>query len=144
MKNTDLDLVDRQLPVLTKTVLDLVNMPFGEKEIREYREPRLQLRNLDPKVRSAGLGIIFMKIANFSGLKGEIPDINKEDITELLMTRFPTLSLNEIQYAFKIDRYGYHGDPTQHFQLFNAEYVVRVLNKYLEYSHKVKIVPKRI
>ncbi|MCB1108208.1 MAG: hypothetical protein KDK44_00950, partial [Chlamydiia bacterium] len=117
---------------------DLVNQPFGRNEICEYRNPEIQLRNLEPDIRKAGLGFIFARIAILSGFKGEIPDINKEDITDLLLTRFQTISLNELNFAFKIDRHGYHGEPTQHYQLFNAEYVAKVLNKYLEYKDGVR------
>lgn len=122
----------------------MVNKPFGNKEICEYREPELQLRNLTPETRKAGLGFIISRVAILSGFKGEIPDINKQDITELLMTRFKTISLNELNFAFKIDRHGYHGEPTPHYQLFNAEYVVKVLNKYLDYKQNIKNRPDRI
>lgn len=125
-------------------MLDLVNKPFGNKEICEYREPDIQLRNLSYEERKSGLGFIFSRVAILSGFKGEIPDINKQDITDLLLTRFKTISLNELSFAFKIDRYGYHGEPTAHYQLFNAEYVVKVLNKYLDYKQNIKNRPDRI
>lgn len=121
----------------------MVNKPFGNKEICEYRDPELQLINLDPNIRRAGLGYIFAKTAILTGFKGEIPEINKEDITDLLFTRFSTISLNELSYAFKIDRHGYHGEPTPHYQLFNAEYVSKVLNKYLQYKQIIKNIPNR-
>ncbi|WP_159427056.1 hypothetical protein [Formosa haliotis] len=121
----------------------MVNRPFGSKEICEYREPETQLRNLDPDTRKAGLGYIFSRVAILSGFKGEIPEINKEDITDLLLTRFKTISLNELSFAFKIDRHGYHGDPTPHFQLFNAEYVTKVLNRYLKYKELFKNRPNQ-
>lgn len=124
--------------------MDLVNLPFGKNEICEYQDPNLRLMNLDPEVRRSGLGFIFAQTAILSGFKGEIPDINKQDITELLLNRFKTLSLSELNHAFKIDRHGYHGEPTQHFQLFNAEYVVRVLNNYLKYKERVRSAPSYI
>jgi len=123
--------------------MDLVKMPFDKKEMCKYRKPELQLQNLHPEIRKKGLGIIFAKVSILSGFKGEIPDMNKKDITELLMTRFRGISLNELDFAFKIDRYGYHGNPTPHFQIFNAEYVARVLNNYLLYKEKVKGIPNR-
>lgn len=135
---------DKRLEVLETTVMDLVNKPFGNKEMCEYREPDIQLINLDPECRKKGLGFIFARVAILSGFKGEIPDINKEDITDLLLTRFKTISLNELNFAFKIDRHGYHGEPTSHYQLFNAEYVANVLNKYLNYKQMIRNKPNRI
>lgn len=122
----------------------MVNLPFGDKEIREYTKEHHQLRNLDADLRSAGLGYIISRTATLSGFKGEIPEINKDDISELLLTRFKTISLNELNFAFKLDRHGYHGEPTQHYQLFNAEYVARVLNRYLKYKNEIRIRPRRV
>lgn len=106
--------------------------------MREYTPENLQLRNIDTEDRKMALGFIFASVAILSGFNGEIPDINKQDISELLLTRFKTIRLNELNYAFKIDRHGYHGEPTQHYQVFNAEYVAKVLNRYLKYKQEVR------
>lgn len=122
----------------------MVNKDFGNRELREYTPPELQLRNLPAEVRGMGVGHIITKVCILSGFKGEIPEINKEDITDLLLTRFQCLSLNELNFAFKIDRHGYHGDTTPHYQLFNAEYVAKVLNRYLKYKQEINMRPTRI
>lgn len=106
-------------------------------------EPETHLRNLPTEVRSTGIGFIISRVCILSGFKGEIPDINKEDIAELLMTRFSHISLNDLHFAFKIDRHGYHGDPTPHYQLFNAEYVAKVLNKFEKYRMEIRNLPPR-
>ncbi|PKD21800.1 hypothetical protein APR41_02135 [Salegentibacter salinarum] len=77
-----------------------------------------------------GLAVILTKVANLTGLKDPIHPINKRDIAQMIVTLYKTLSLEEIDYAFRIDRYGYHGEPTKHYQLFNAEFVTTVLIKY--------------
>lgn len=82
------------------------------------------------------LGLIFVKCANLSGIKEPISDINKQDIKEMILTKFNKLSIEEIDYAFKMDRYS--GEPVQHFQLFNAEYVAKVLNKYSNWLLKTR------
>ncbi len=74
--------------------------------------------------------MIFTRVANLLGIKHQINQINKEDIREMIYYRFGNLSLEEIDYAFKLDRYGKFGDPTEHYQLFNAEFVGKVLNRY--------------
>lgn len=63
-----------------------------------------------------------------TGIKEKISDLHKQDIREMIAVKFKTLSLEEIDYAFKLDRWS--GEPVQHFQLFNSEYVAKVLTKY--------------
>jgi len=58
---------------------------------------------------------------------------------EMILNRFKGFSLEEIAYAFRIDRYGNHGEPTPHYQLFNAEYVSTVLGKYKNWLRKTRV-----
>lgn len=55
---------------------------------------------------------------------------------QLVFEKFNHLSLEEIDYAFRHDRYS--GDPIPHFQLFNAEYVAKVLKRYADFVMQVK------
>ena len=49
---------------------------------------------------------------------------------KMISSRFNHLSLEEIDMAFEMDRYGHFGQPTKHYHLFNAEYVTTILLKY--------------
>jgi hypothetical protein len=100
-----------------------------------------KIRNMELNHVSTGIAVIFVKVANLSGLKDPISNINKLDIREMITTRFKSYSLEEINYAFTLDRYGYHGDPTPHYQLFNAEYVAIVMNKYIKWLDSIKKNP---
>lgn len=80
------------------------------------------------------LALIFVKVANLVGIKDPVSEINKQDIREMILTKFKSLSVQEIDYAFKLDRYS--GEPVQHYQLFNAEYVAKVLKKYQDWLLK--------
>lgn len=84
------------------------------------------------------LGLIFTKASNLAGLKSSISEINKTDIREMILSNFKNLSLEEIDYAFRIDRYGTNGEPTPHYQLFNAEYVSMVLNRYKTWLRTIR------
>ena len=75
-----------------------------------------------------GLSMIFTRASNLIGLKDPISNINKLDIVEMILSRYKGLSLEEIDYAFRLDRYS--GESVSHYQLFNAEYVGKVLHKY--------------
>jgi len=99
----------------------------------------MNLGNQDEKkYLQQGLSMIFTKVCNLIGLKDPISNNNKIDIVEMIISRFKGLSLEEIDYAFRIDRYGDHGEPTPHYQLFNAEYVSTVLGKYKNWLRKIR------
>lgn len=82
--------------------------------------------------------LVIVKISNLTGIKNAISDINKQDIIKLIDTRFKNLSLEEINYAFELERFGKLEPRTQHFQLFNAEYVSEVLGKYKKWITKIR------
>lgn len=98
-----------------------------------------KIRNIPRNEVSETIGMIFTKVSNLSGIKDPISEINKQDIKEMIFTRFGGLSLEEIDYAFKLERYGAYGDKTQHFQLFNSEYVSTVLNKYKKWLNEKRV-----
>lgn len=94
------------------------------------------IRNIDTNSNEfrVSLGKFFTKVNNLLGIKESILDINKVDIKEMILMRFKGLSLDEIDYAFKLERYGSFGKRIDHFQLFNAEYVGKVLERYQEWK----------
>ena len=77
--------------------------------------------------------------SNRLGIKEALNNLDKADITEMLLTKYKSLSFDEIYYAFKMERYGDLGERIQHFQLFNAEYVSQVLDKYVAWKRKIKM-----
>lgn len=104
-----------------------------------------KIRNLDDVAFRNNLGFIVTKVNNLLGIKEEILDINKLDIKEMILMRFKGLSLNEIEFAFKLERFGTLNPKTEHFQLFNADYVSKVIDKYLkwkEFKLKNNIIKK--
>lgn len=106
-----------------------------------------KIRNLDANSQEFKnqLGLLFAKINNLIGIKQEIELFNKQDIKEMLLMRFKALSMEEIDYAFKLERYGAFGKRIDHFQLFNSEYVSKVLDRYLEWKvFQMKNVVKKV
>ncbi|MDB0613815.1 hypothetical protein [Tenacibaculum maritimum] len=98
----------------------------------------VKIRDLDKKSIGEGFSMLFTKISNLAGIKEPISQINKSDIGEMILMRFKGLSLEEIDYAFKLERYGVYDDKTQHFQLFDADYVSTILNKYRDWLQKTR------
>ena len=96
------------------------------------------------------IAVFFTKTSNFLGIKEAILDINKVDIFQMLIMKYKGLSLEELTYAFKLERYGQISPKTQHYQLINAEYVSSVLDKYVNWKvsqrknniSTLKIIPK--
>lgn len=85
------------------------------------------------------LMIILMEAYDRLGIKGSIHTEDAKDIKDLILSNFKGMSLDEIAYAFKLERHGLTWEKTQHFQLFNAEYVGAVLKKYGEWKQKVRV-----
>ena len=74
--------------------------------------------------------ILMNKIAILQSVKENISDINKKDIVEMILLNFYYLTMDEINYAFKLERYGVFESKTEHYQNFNADYISNVLLKY--------------
>lgn len=85
------------------------------------------------------LGVLLTKITVLAGIKEKIDDLNKQDISKMILKRYKTLSLNEIYFAFEKERYGEYEKKTSHFQLFNADYVSEILNKYKNWKRATKV-----
>ena len=72
-------------------------------------------------------------------IKDAVPLHQKRDIKEIILLRFKNLSFNELHYAFKMERFGVLGEKTTHYQSFDADYVGKVLDKYVEWKREVKV-----
>ena len=111
-------------------------------EVAFIKDAKSQIRIMDvaDKAQLKNAFIATLTIThNLSGIKEPLTDELKADIKEMVLMRFRYLSLDEICYAFKLERYGAHEKRTEHYQLFNAVYVADVLNKYKLWKQK-KIV----
>lgn len=114
---------------------------MSEKAFYNDSKRQVALSKISPEVRSQAIGLIITNQAILVGYKGEIDSLIQLDIARLLTTRFRTFSLEEINYAFQLDRFGYHGDPTSHYQLFNTEYVVSIMNRYIKWKENIRFSP---
>lgn len=117
----------------------LNEVAFAKKSIEQDKIRDLVKTSEGKKQVGQGLSFLFTRIPNLLGIKEAISEINKGDIKELILMRFKTLSLEQIDYAFKLERYGVLGDQIQHFQLFNAEYVGKVLHKFVNWLQKTRL-----
>lgn len=99
----------------------------------------MKIRNIRDSEAGLYLGTIFTRHALLVGIKDPINDLNKSDISDMIYMRFKNLSLEDIEYAFKMERFGMYDKKTDHYQLFNAEYVSTILNKFKKWLRQTKV-----
>ena len=84
------------------------------------------------------LTMVMIKIIFHLSLKQEVAQELKDDVLEMILMRFNHISLDELSYAFKLERYGMYDAKTEHYQLFDANYVSEILNKYEKWKIKTR------
>lgn len=73
-------------------------------------------------------------VNNLSGIKEPMTDSVKSDIKDMFLMQFKELSFDEVTYAFRLERFGVYEERTKHYQLFDSEYVSKVLVKYKKWK----------
>lgn len=107
---------------------------------------QVKIRDLDSSSDSffSQISALFTKTSNLLGIKTAITPINGQDIVDCILMKYKGLSINELEYAFKLERYGEFGKRVEHYQLFNAEYVSSVIDRYLEWKQfKINTLAKK-
>ncbi len=119
------------------------NQTLGAVKFLEESLSFPKIRTVNGHELSKALSHWITETSLLLGIKDAISDINKKDVIEMIVTEFKSLSVDELYYAFKLERYGSlepltkgESPITKHFQLFNAEYVSQVLRKYKNWKRK--------
>ncbi len=102
-----------------------------------YNFKKLRERKTEPEIRIL-IGTAMVKSAGHIGIKS-IDPLNRSDISKMILSTYNDLTLEEIYKSFELERYGVYEDKTEHFQLFNSEYVAAVLKKYRNWKQNTKI-----
>lgn len=110
--------------------IQFLKLNFQNKKIRE--------RNTEPDIKIL-IATMLTKILTLSGIKNEIDSLIAQDIIKMIFSTYGDLTLEEIYKAFELERYGSFDDKTEHFQLFNTDYIAKVLKKYKSWKHNMKI-----
>ena len=113
-----------------KSELEFIQASFTQKRIKE-------INTTDTLVV---LGLILYDAAKLAGIKDGIQQDVKGDIKDLIFNRFGSLSLEEIAYAFKLERQLAYPVKTEHYQFFSTEYVATILGKYEEWKREKRKV----
>ena len=110
------------------------------KFILENRNQK-KIFELEVKFVERALAEILTKNIVLSGVKGEVDNITKYDVMNMIKTKFKTLTPIEVNKAFELDRYS--GSPIEHYNLFDSKYVSQILKAYKLWK-KNKIVEKNL
>ncbi|MBS4042356.1 MAG: hypothetical protein KGZ59_00885 [Chitinophagaceae bacterium] len=92
-----------------------------------FKKIRHRVTEIDFRVM---LAIALTRICALSGIKEKVSQSDSDDIVKMILYTHNDLTLEEIYKAFELERYSIYDEKTQHFQLFNAEYVSAILKKY--------------
>lgn len=71
-------------------------------------------------------------------IKNPVDRFVKQDIFNMLTGYWSSLSFEELVKAFELERFGVYEEKTEHFQLFDANYISAVLKKYKNWKQKTK------
>jgi len=85
------------------------------------------------------IGIVLTKIAVLLGIKNPIDNFTKQDLLRLIVRRYKHLSPAEIYKAFENERYGINQPKTEHYQLFDSNYISTIIDRYIEWKRNEKI-----
>lgn len=103
------------------------------------KDDRVRISELTHDETFKGLfGLLMVKIATLSGIKGKITDLDKEDIYKIILSSFKELSFDEIYKAFELDRSGVYSSEIKPYGLFNAKYVSQILLEYKKWKSKMR------
>lgn len=72
-------------------------------------------------------------------IKNPIDQFVKKDIFNMLTGYWSILSFEELIKAFELERFGAYDERTEHYQLFDCNYISQVLKKYQKWKRKNKM-----
>lgn len=96
---------------------------------KTFELAKIRDRKTEPNFKFT-LAVLWSKVVTLGGLKNEIDPFMAEDVNRMILSLYSDLTLEEIYKAFELERHGAYSEKTEHFQLFNAEWVSSVLKKY--------------
>ena len=124
------------------TIYNQTKLQLGEIEFVKDLKNQTKIKYItDQNDVKMGIAKVLIEASTLIGIKHAITELDKVDLVELILMRFKHLSLEEVSYAFKLERYGVYDDKTDHFHHFNADYVSRILEKYQK--HRTKLIFER-
>lgn len=104
--------------------ISFVKNTFSQTALRQQRTPQT----------IETLALVLAQSAVLAGIKDGVQDVVKKDLKELIFGKFGGLSLEEIAYAFKLERQLAYPTETKDYQFFSTKYVAEILGKYTQWK----------
>lgn len=100
-----------------------------------FENKKISARQGEPYIKKL-ISAVLTQAYTLAGIKTEIDQSNAADINRAIINRFSNLTVEEVCKAFELERHLAYGEKTEHFQLFNAEYVATILTKYVKWKRQ--------
>ena len=81
---------------------------------------------------------VLVKISVLAGIRNQIDEVTKIDIFKMLKYHYDNLAIEELYKAFELERFGVFENKTEHYQLFDSNYISDVLKKYVDWKIQQK------
>lgn len=119
-------------------IYDESRMSLGHIDFVNDTLDHVSLADMASYERTKQFSLCFPAIAEAMRITNPIADFDKREIQELVLSKFKRLSINEVYYAFKLERFGEYEEGTPSFNRFDSIYVAQILNKYVEWKREVR------
>lgn len=113
-------------------------MKLGPLEFVKDVLSQTPILEMDGYEQTKQIALCCAAIAEAMKITNEITEFDKKEIKELILSRFKRLSINEIYYAFKLERFNEYQEQTSHWNRLDASYVAQILKKYQDWKIKVR------
>lgn len=115
------------------------NQSLSEVAFIKNTSSQIKIREADGYELNKAFSHFLIDITNRLGIKDAVSSRDKAEMLELILTKYKNLSFDEIKYAFKMERFGNLGERIEHYQLFNSEFISKILDKYVDWKRKIKL-----
>jgi hypothetical protein len=105
---------------------------------QSYEFEKIQKLKTDPNFVFLVIGWI-TQTSLLMQIKNPVDTIVKQDIINMLTSYWSVLSFEDLIKAFELERFGAYPERTEHFQLFDSNYVSQILKKYQSWKQENKI-----
>lgn len=120
--------------------IEFLKSNYDNKKVRE--------RKNEPNIMMV-FSVLFNKIMGMAGISTRLDEFNATDITKMIFNLHSELTIEEIYKAFELERHFGYEEKTEHYNLFNADYISKIFMKYKKWKQNQKHIhnispPKQI
>lgn len=119
-------------------IYDESKMSLGSVDFVNDTLNHVSLAEMSGYERTKQFSLCFPAIAETMRITTPITDFDKREIQELVLMKFKRLSVNEIYYAFRLERFGEYEEGTPSYNRFDSIYVAQILDKYVEWKREIR------